>query len=193
MNEGLDHFSEEERVVSTHGYVYPVEDQLPETFFLRGADCWGWATWRRGWECFNSDGEYLLSELKLRNLTKEFDFNSCYPYTRMLEDQIAEKNESWAIRWYASAFLMDKLTLYPGHSLIRHIGNDGSGTHFDNSSCLDVNLSDHPIDIANINIQHSMSAYKAFQNYFIKIGEISPKKVENKLKRLVKIFKNILK
>ncbi len=47
----------------------------------------------------------------------------------MLKDQIAGKNNSWAIRWYASAYLLDKLTLYPSISFVRNIGFDGSGTH----------------------------------------------------------------
>ena len=64
MNEALDRFAEEERVISVHGYVYPTEKTLPEAFFLRGADCWGWATWRRGWAQFNPDGQFLLDELR---------------------------------------------------------------------------------------------------------------------------------
>lgn len=51
MNEALDYFANNEKVISIHGYVYPVEDSLPEAFFLPGADCWGWATWRRGGHC----------------------------------------------------------------------------------------------------------------------------------------------
>ena len=49
MNQGLQLYEKEEKVISLHGYMYPVKARLPETFFLRGADCWGWATWRRGW------------------------------------------------------------------------------------------------------------------------------------------------
>ena len=44
MNEGLALYEPEERVISIHGYVYPVKAELPETFLLHGADCWGWAT-----------------------------------------------------------------------------------------------------------------------------------------------------
>ena len=51
----------------------------------------------------------------------------------MLKDQIEGKNNSWAIRWYASAFLKNKLCLYPGKSYIQNIGTDGSGTHSGNS------------------------------------------------------------
>ena len=56
MNQALERFANDNRVVSIHGYVYPVRGALPEAFFLPGADCWGWATWRRGWACFNPDG-----------------------------------------------------------------------------------------------------------------------------------------
>jgi SAM-dependent methyltransferase len=129
MNDGLVRYEHEERVISIHGYIYPVKDVLPGTFFIRGADCWGWATWKRGWDLFQVDGSKLLDELQRKKLTKDFDFGGSYPYTRMLKKQIEGKNNSWAIRWYASAFLANKLTLYPGVSLVLNIGHDGSGTH----------------------------------------------------------------
>ena len=44
MNDGLNYYRDEEQVISIHGYIYPFDAKLPETFFLRGADCWGWAT-----------------------------------------------------------------------------------------------------------------------------------------------------
>ena len=75
MNDALDQFVDDDRVISIHGYVYPVEQELPEAFFIPGADCWGWATWRRGWEIFNSDGQFLLDELTRQGLLRTFDFN----------------------------------------------------------------------------------------------------------------------
>ena len=41
MNEALEQFVDDNRVISVHGYVYPVDIKLPEAFFLPGADCWG--------------------------------------------------------------------------------------------------------------------------------------------------------
>lgn len=166
MNEGLRRYADDERVVSIHGYVYPVTTPLPETFFLKGADCWGWATWQRGWRHFNPDGKQLLQALRERGLEREFDFNDSYPYTKMLETQVQGKNDSWAIRWYASAFLRSKLTLYPGRSLIHNIGNDASGTHCDSSTELDVSLSSTPIVFGNIEVSSSESARRAFEDYF---------------------------
>ena len=42
MNKALDIYKNDDMVASIHGYIYPVKKALPETFFLRGADCWGW-------------------------------------------------------------------------------------------------------------------------------------------------------
>lgn len=169
MNEALNRYSDDDRVVSIHGYVYPVTMHLPEAFFLPGADCWGWATWSRGWACFNSDGKYLFNELVRRKLIRSFDYNGAYPYSKMLEDQIKGKNDSWAIRWYASAFLAGKLTLYPGRSLVHNIGNDSSGTHCGESSDLDANLSTSPIVLNNIVVESSQKARQAFEEFFRKI------------------------
>ena len=46
----------------------------------------------------------------------EFDLNGKYPFTKMLENQVNGKINSWAIRWYASSFLNNLLTLYPKNS-----------------------------------------------------------------------------
>lgn len=166
MNEALDRYANEERVISIHGYIYPVKESLPETFFLRGADCWGWATWRRGWAHFNPNGVVLLNELRRQDLIKAFNINGAYDYFQMLKDQINGKNDSWAVRWYASAFLLNKLTLYPGRSLVHNIGNDSSGTHCVTTDALDVQLAVNRINVNSVNIEESLLAKKSIEKFF---------------------------
>jgi hypothetical protein len=166
MNDGLTRFAGDERVISVHGYVYPVHAPLPEAFFLRGADCWGWATWRRGWALFNPDGQFLLDELRRQRLTRAFDFDGAYDYCAMLEAQIRGENDSWAVRWHASAFLANRLTLYPGRSLVHNIGHDGSGTHCDASASMDAALSDHPIRLDGVTVEPSTVARQAIVQFF---------------------------
>ncbi len=180
MNEALDRFADDERVISIHGYIYPVKHQLPEAFFLLGADCWGWATWRRGWRLFNPDGKALLDKLKRRNLIKSFDFNGTYSYSNMLEGQIKGENDSWAIRWYASAFLAGKLTLYPGRSLVHNIGNDNSGRHCGTTISLDTEVSSTPINLKNMEVKESRIAHQAIEGYF-RNKQISMKKILSRL------------
>ena len=169
MNDGLEKYKDEQQVISIHGYVYPIEETLPETFFLKGADCWGWATWQRGWQLFEANGQKLLDELEQRKLTYQFDFDGSYPYTKMLKNQIAGKNNSWAIRWYASAFLHNKFTLHPGRSLVENIGMDGSGAHCSKTNSFSSNLANYPIKVNNISINENVLAKQAIINYHKRI------------------------
>jgi Glycosyl transferase family 2 len=165
MNEGLNLYEEDEKVVSIHGYVHPVRVNLTETFFLRGADCWGWATWKRGWDLFEPDGRLLLNKLEESKQTEEFDFNRTYPYTQMLKDQINGRTNSWAIRWYASAFLLDKYTLYPGKSLVSNIGDDGSGTNMGSNRRVFNPFHSGPVRIIRQEVNQNMQAFLAYAVY----------------------------
>lgn len=169
MNDALELYHDKESVISIHGYVIPTVEDLPTTFFIRGADCWGWATWERGWALFEENGSKLLNELKKQKLTKLFDFDGAYRYTRMLKDQIIGNNSSWAVRWYASAFLQNRLTLYPGSSLIRHIGRDGSGTHACVDNKFEVILSDKAIVIGQSEITEDREARRIIADYLCSI------------------------
>jgi len=165
MNDGLDLYAEDDRVASIHGYRYPAKAVLPETFFLRGADCWGWATWDRAWRHFEPDGGVLLERLESQGLEHEFDLGGAFGFTQMLRDQIARRNDSWAVRWHASCFLDNRLTLYPGRSLVENIGNDASGTHRGNTSLYDAPVSDSPIDVTRIPLEPSDVGRAAFRQF----------------------------
>jgi hypothetical protein len=134
INQGLDLYKNTKNVASIHAYNYPIKfsNDIPNTFFIRGADCWGWGTWRRSWKKFEKNSNLLLKKIKKKKLENEFNFNGSYNYIAMLKDNIKNNNNSWAIRWYASAFLANMFTLYPKRSLVRNIGtSSGHNSRFD--------------------------------------------------------------
>ncbi len=133
MNEGLALYQNDEKVASIQGFMYPHNATLPETFFIKGADCWGWATWKRAWNHFEPDSHTLLKQLKHHRLEKKFDLDGAYPYTIMLKNQSLGRIQSWAIRWHASLFIKGLVSLYPSQTLVHNIGMDGQGTHKDSS------------------------------------------------------------
>ncbi len=186
MNEALHCYETEERVISIHGYVYPTPSRLPETFFLRGADCWGWGTWKRGWDLFEADGSRLLAGLQQRKMTHQFDLDGAFPYTKMLEEQIQGKVDSWAIRWHASAFLLDKLTLYPGRSLIFNTGLDASGTHCTSSAVFDAKISGDPVRVGGIPIAEDQNARRALSAY---LRSLRPSFARRTVNRLIEFAK----
>lgn len=168
INDGLNKYKNDTRVASIHGFVYPVKQNLPNNFFLRGADCWGWGTWRRAWQKFNPNGIELLNKLKKNNLIYDFDFNGAYSYSEMLANQIKGNNQSWAIRWHASMYLENMLTLYPGRSLVNNIGHDDTGTHSGMTNKYESILSVEPIEIEDIKVEVSKTAYSSFSKFMKK-------------------------
>jgi Glycosyl transferase family 2 len=169
MNSALEYYEDDDRVASIHGYTPPLKKALPNHFFLQGADCWGWATWSRAWKLFNYNGAELLKRIEEQSLMKQFDFDGAYPFTKMLANQIAKKNDSWAIRWHASIFLEKKLTLYPKYSLVHNIGNDGSGNHSKKSTNFytDIGMANsNRIQFDEIPIEHSAEAFNEFKKFF---------------------------
>ena len=171
INEGLKIYKNVNNVASIHGYFYPVSNnsKLKNTFFIKGADCWGWGTWRRAWNKFNIDGEELLKIIKSKKLKNKFNFNNSYNYYKMLEDQISKKNDSWAIRWYASAFTNEMYTLYPKQSLVQNIGVDkGINSKYDFLNLKEQFLSDNKISIKKQMVKESPLARKEIEIFFKK-------------------------
>jgi hypothetical protein len=166
MNDGLACYQDDPDVASIHGYWYPTTGPLPETFFLKGADCWGWATWSRAWKHFDPDGARLLRALRDRGLSREIDYDGNYPHMRILKRQIAGRNDSWAIRWHVSCYLRDMLTLYPSRSLVDNIGHDSTGTHCAVSDVYSPELSSRPISVERIDRVPSEQARAAAIRFF---------------------------
>jgi len=185
MNDGLRVYENDERVISISGYIYPIKSKMPETFFLRGADCWGWATWERGWKLFEPNGSVLLQELEKNDLTYFFDSNGTYPFTKMLKNQIKGKNNSWAIRWHATAFLSNKLTLYPGRTLIQNIGVDGSGTNCTPTEDFAGDLATSDVEITQISVEENNSARKIIMSFHRRLRSSLPLRAFRKLKNIL--------
>lgn len=168
MNEGLDRYENRDDIVSIHGYIYPVKTKLPEAFLIKGADCWGWATWKRGWDIFSFDAKSLYEQIKKAHRAKEFDFNYSYPYMDMLRRQIDGSAGSWAVCWYASTFLKEKYTVYPGQSLVQLNDIEGIGsTHGSTPKSYMVVVKDTPIDWNLVDVyKESNQGRIAFERFF---------------------------
>ncbi|ANV98023.1 hypothetical protein BBW65_04050 [Helicobacter enhydrae] len=169
MNEALAMYEEDLKVACISAFNFPLkypQNMQDTTFFLKGADCWGWGTWERAWKHFQKDGSQLLKEIQEKKLQKQFDLDNSYPYTQMLKNQIKGKNNSWAVRWYASAFLKNMLCLYPKHSLVENIGTDG--THFKNAKKNEFFgvISDTSFCITKLKCRENLEARQALIFFF---------------------------
>jgi len=187
MNEGLEQFEHEEKIGHIHGHCFPLTD-LPDAFLIKWTGSWGWATWQRAWSRFNADGRALLDEIERRKLSKKFDFNGNYPFTRMLRRQVNGENDSWAIRWNASLFLADMLSLNAGKSLIQNTGFDGSGIHSGSEDIYTTELYTGRLSIDIGQIEENIEARKAFERYYGRTNSFAAKAIR-RLRRIRKQIK----
>lgn len=185
INDGLEMYSENEAVASIQGYFFPIQQTLPETFFLKGTDCLGWGTWRRAWQGFDPDGQKLLNALIKQNECFAFDLDGTVKNTQMLENQIKGKNNSWAIRWHASAFLNNQFSLFPKRSLVDNIGFDNTGTHCEANDHFRVNVYRHAIKVEPIPIVECYGAREAIKSFYRSITPTIAQRIVKKIKRLV--------
>ena len=167
MNEALEVYKDEPRVGHIQACDFTRDASLPDTFLIKWTGSWGWATWDRAWHLFQPDGRKLLAEMRQRRLTREFDFNGAYGFTRMLQRQIQGRNNSWAIRWNASLFLRDVLSLNVGKSLVRNEGFDGSGTNCGGGGLYASDLWMQPLKVVKSEaMEEDREARKALERYY---------------------------
>jgi len=196
MNEALNRYEDEERVMHISGYMYPIKtDGLPDTFFLKPTSCWGWATWKRAWKFFERNPQKQITALSKEQI-KDFNLNNSYDYWAQVVLNYKGKLYTWAIFWYLSVYLRGGLSLHPRESLTKSIGADGSGTHFSSrTSIFDVELADKdswefPEEI----VEHPL-ARRRLEDYFNKVKPPFWRRIASKFlaEELKKFLKNRLK
>jgi glycosyltransferase involved in cell wall biosynthesis len=168
FNEALTRYQTDDAVMHVGAYMYPLEDKnLPESFFYRIATSWGWATWARAWKNFEPDIDVLMKQF---DVEKRYDFSVEYTmnFWRQMEEFKAGKNNSWAIRWYASIFLKGGLALHPAHSLVHNIGHDGTGVHSNIEHMYGVDIAQQPIKNFPTEIKENGQAHQAIRNFLRK-------------------------
>lgn len=186
MNDALETYQDEPKVGHIQACDFTQDPSLPDTFLIKWTGSWGWATWDRAWKHFNPNGKELLQELEQRKLTRTFDFNGKYGFTRMLRRQIKGKNNSWAIRWNASLFLKDILSLNVGRSLVQNEGFDGSGTNCGGGGLYASHLHLAPLPVEKISpIEENNKARQAFVRYYGRTNSFWAKAIR-RIKRTLK-------
>lgn len=186
MNDALDLYEDEPRIGHIQACDFTQDATLPDTFLIKWTGSWGWATWKRAWKHFNPDGKALLQQLEERKLTRTFDFNGTYRFTRMLRRQTEGKNNSWAIRWNASLFLADILSLNVGRSLVQNNGFDGTGTNCGGGGLYNSTLWLKPLPIErNIPIEENQEARRCFARYYHRTNNFWAKAIR-RIKRTLK-------
>ena len=165
FNDGLNRYQSEEKVMHIGAYMYPLRaENLPQSFFYRAATSWGWATWGRAWQHFEPNIDTLLNQFDGKKKSA-FAIDNTMNFWKQMQEFKKGKNNSWAIRWYASIFLKDGLTLNPSQSLVNNIGHDGTGVHSGINDIYNVIINPRPITEFPSVIEENIAAYQTIKEF----------------------------
>lgn len=180
MNDALEVYKDEEKVMQVSGYTYPVNNNdFPETFFLPITSSWGWATWSRAWEYFERNPEKLVASFDKEKII-EFNLQGAYDFWSQVISNYKKENHTWAVFWYANVFERQGLVLYSKESLVNNIGFDGSGENCDlDNTFSSVKKMFKEVRQFNLNI---LSNYE----FLIELSKIPKNKFKSKIKAIVK-------
>jgi hypothetical protein len=165
FNEALNIYRDEDKVMHISAYMYPLKaNNLPETFFYRAAGSWGWATWENAWQHFEPNIDSLINQFS-KQQKHAFSIENNMNFWKQMEEFKKGKNNSWAIRWYASIFLRGGLTLNPAQSLVNNIGHDGTGIHSGINDIYNVIINPKPIKEFPKEIKENELAYRTIKHF----------------------------
>ena len=133
MNDALHVYADDPQVMQVSGYMFDVpEFAVRDTaVMLPFTSSWGWATWGRAWAQFDHEATGWSALLRDRRRRRQFNLGGVYDYATMLRRQMTDdpRKWDWDIRWYLTVFRADGRVIFPPRSLVRNIGQDGTGTH----------------------------------------------------------------
>lgn len=186
MNNALEQYENDERVMEISGYNYPItKNGLKETYFVRMAACWGWATWSRAWSKYTED----IEEIENTIVSEEREIFKVAKRYHYWDQLIANKKgtlKTWFIYWYASIFMYDGLVLYPRNSLVQNIGLDGSGNNSGKNNKYHNSSLSNRITYFEEKIEFNKDGHKAYQDYFKKVSTGIWRKFYRNIKRVIK-------
>lgn len=185
MEDGLARYRDVSQVMEISGYRYPVKNVAARSAFVAHAVGWGWGTWKRAWNLFESDPHKLIDRIEKAGLQRRFDLEGTARFMQMLRDSARGRIGGWDVRWSAAMLLHEGLTLCPSVSLTNNIGHDGSGTNCNAGSGYDVLLSQMPItDFPEVIVEDS-EFRQGLRRFFLEIEGPLPVRLAKKLLRKV--------
>ena len=126
LNDALELYQDDEKVMHVSAWMYPNKGQFPTTFFYDSPyPAGGWATWKRAWQHYNPDAADHVAFWQ--DKWKEFDIEGEDYLSRQIVGNFNGTLKTWYVKWYSSMRRMGGLCLYPGTAMSNNIGWDNSG------------------------------------------------------------------
>ena len=131
--EMLDRYEHDERISMVAGFNTDevTQDVAADYFFTSVLSIWGWASWRRVAQRWESDYAFMHSAESLRQLetiARQRDYRNTM--LQMFRDHSESGKEYFETIYWADQILQSGLTIMPTKNLVNNVGFTSDSTHF---------------------------------------------------------------
>jgi len=133
----LERYRDDKRIMHISGDNFQFGRKRTEYsyYFSIYNHCWGWATWRRAWQCYDVDMQYWQKIKKERQLSSILHSYLAVQYWHKKFDQTYNNHiDTWDYCWTLSCWQQNALSILPEVNLVSNIGFDVESTHTKNKS-----------------------------------------------------------
>ncbi|NEO31215.1 MAG: glycosyltransferase family 2 protein [Symploca sp. SIO3C6] len=128
----LEKYRDDERVMTITGtnLLGEWKTNIQSYHFSYYFNCWGWATWKRVWQCYDVDMK-LWSEPEVKKRIGDViaDKKQYFNRKRLLDAAYLGNNNSWAYQFFFMCLLYSGMSITPAKNLISNIGFSKEGTN----------------------------------------------------------------
>lgn len=131
MNQNLDFYQENEKIISICGYGLKIrkpKDYNSDVYLYGRSSSWGWATWKNRWTPIDWEVKDWNNFKTNKIAIRAFNKNGSDMFA-MLKSVTEGNGNSWAIRFCYEQFKKSTYSIMPFKTLVNNIGFSESGTN----------------------------------------------------------------
>jgi hypothetical protein len=128
----LEKYKNDERImhVSGNNFLFGKIKIDADYYFSRISHVWGWASWRRAWQKYDSEMKDFPEFIAKNKIVKIFpDKFLQKKWLELFQSVYDHKIDTWDYQWEYAILKAGGLCLNPRVNLISNIGFSGTGTH----------------------------------------------------------------
>lgn len=175
MNEALNKYRDEEKVLSISGYSPPIKipkSYTQDVFLLKRFNAWGFGTWAHKFDPFSFTIDEREYALKIKEIMPDLEqYGSDIPH--MVKKEVNGELDALDVKLMYYQVVNNLYTVYPVKSMTKNIGHDGSGLHCGTTVRFETDLAEKKLNFDKLTREYQdiVDEHRKFRNqtgrYFI--------------------------
>lgn len=183
MNDALEVYRENSKVMEISGYMYPIKKEkktLSEAVFVKAGFCWGWGTWKDRWQYFDRNPRKFVESFSEKDIY-DFEVEGSTGAWQQVVDNYSGALYTWAVFWDVAMFLKDGLTLVPRKCMSMNIGMDNTGTNCLKTDRYDVELCTEDEKFFPLEIKENTDVRECMKGFFLAMKPTLLRRIASKI------------